>query len=128
MILAIRTDKPQAELYLYKSSQMISFKKWQAHKSLAATIHICIKELLDSTEVSWEDIKGIIYFQGPGSFTGLRIGASVANTLAYSNNIPLANANGKAWVAEGIKALPDSKEAVALPKYGSEPHITTPKK
>lgn len=42
--------------------------------------------------VHWEDLKGIEVRVGPGSFTGLRVGVSVANALGFSLNIPV---NGK---------------------------------
>ena len=42
--------------------------------------------------VSWDVLEGIEVETGPGSFTGLRVGVSVANALGYSLGIPV---NGK---------------------------------
>lgn len=42
--------------------------------------------------VNWKKLKGIEVETGPGSFTGLRVGVSVANALGYSLKIPV---NGK---------------------------------
>lgn len=128
MILTIRTDKPEAEVGLYEGEQQKAYKKWQAHRELGLTIHIVIKELLDKEYIGWSDIKGVIYFKGPGSFTGLRIGASVANALAVSNNIPVASQDGEEWIENGIKSLSKNQETAALPEYGSEPHVTAQKK
>lgn len=51
-----------------------------------------IMELLRTTNNEPRTLKGIEVETGPGSFTGIRVGVSVANALAYSLNIPV---NGK---------------------------------
>jgi tRNA threonylcarbamoyladenosine biosynthesis protein TsaB len=128
-ILTIRTDKPEAELGLYLNGRQIAYVQWQAHRALAETIHIKIKELLDSEGKNLHQIEGLVVFKGPGSFTGLRIGISVANALAASLNIPIVATNGNNWTAEGLNRLKNSEnEHITLPEYGSPPHITKPRK
>lgn len=51
-----------------------------------------IEKLLKSQKKSFKDLTGIEVETGPGSFTGLRVGVSVANALAFSLGIPV---NGK---------------------------------
>ena len=51
-----------------------------------------IVELLKKEEKKLEDIKEIKVNTGPGSFTGLRVGVSVANALGWALKIPV---NGK---------------------------------
>lgn len=51
-----------------------------------------ITKLLDREKMIFKDLKGIQVETGPGSFTGLRVGLSVANTLGFSLGIPV---NGK---------------------------------
>jgi tRNA threonylcarbamoyl adenosine modification protein YeaZ len=48
-----------------------------------------IKEILDENSLKAKDINKIIVVNGPGSFTGIRIGLTVAKVLAYSLNIPI---------------------------------------
>lgn len=51
-----------------------------------------IFKLLQTTNYELKTLKGIGVETGPGSFTGLRVGASVANALGFSLGIPV---NGK---------------------------------
>ncbi len=78
LILTLRTDKPQAELGLYEDRQPIVTLSWQADRQLVETIHLKLKELLDSAKKQLSEVEGIACFEGPGSFTGLRIGLSMA--------------------------------------------------
>lgn len=129
LVLTIRTDKPESEIGLYKDGQKIAYETWQAHRALAETIHQKIKELLDRNQLELSGIQAILVFKGPGSFTGLRIGMSVANALSYSLNIPVATAHGGDWLKTGLDQLANGQdEVVALPDYGAPAHITAPKK
>jgi tRNA threonylcarbamoyladenosine biosynthesis protein TsaB len=128
MILTIRTDKPEAEVGLYNDQQELVYKTWQAHRELGSTIHANLKSLLDSQKLDWSDVTGIVYYHGPGSFTGLRIGASVANALAFANKIPVASVGGEVWINSGIQMILNKETGIAIPEYGAEAHITTPKK
>ena len=126
IILALRTDKPEAELYLYKDKTKLGETKWQAHRELSNTLHTKIKEILNMSSILLDEIEGIVCFEGPGSFTGLRIGLSVANTLAYSYSLPIVARGGEKWLETGIKDLLAGKNnKIALPKY-DRPAATTP--
>lgn len=74
-----------------------------------------IEEKLKENHKSWNDIEKITYYSGPGSFTGLRIGASLVNTLAHELEVPLYDHHGKL-------------HKIILPDYGRPARITAPKK
>ncbi len=129
LILSIRTDKPEAEIGLFDGQTQLAYKTWQAHRELSNTIHIKIEQLLDQQHKKFQDVQGIVCFQGPGSFTGLRIGLTVGNTLAYSFNTPIVAERDEGWLQKGITRLRNGKsDALALPEYGAAAHITVPKK
>ncbi len=48
-----------------------------------------IANMLKENNISVDDIKKIIVVNGPGSFTGIRIGLTIAKTLAWAKNIPI---------------------------------------
>ncbi len=129
LVLSIRTDKPEAEIGLYEAEDQLAYTTWHAHRDLSVTIHTKINELLHFQGQSLERLAGIVVFKGPGSFTGLRIGLSVANALAYGLGIPVISTKGKNWIATGLRRLQKGdNETVALPEYGSPVHITPPRK
>lgn len=129
LALSIRTDKPEAEVGLYTDTDKVAYLAWQAHRQLAETIHQKIEEILHASDKQIQDLGGIVVYEGPGSFTGLRIGISVANALAYSLGIPVVAASGENWAEKGLVSLPNQQlGAYAVPAYGGTANITRPKK
>lgn len=128
IILTIRTDKPEAELGIYEDTTQLAYEIWEAHRQLAETIHQKIANLLQSQKLNLKDIEGIVVYQGPGSFTGLRIGISVANALAYGLGVPIVG-NENNWIEQCVKRLLNNEtDKVALPHYGAPVHITEQRK
>lgn len=125
MILSIRTDKPKAEVGLFDYDKKLAYETWEAHRELSATIHKKILELLKEQNKTFQDLDGIVCFKGPGSFTGLRIGLTVANTLATELNVPIVGTSGKKWCAQGLDDLAkNNSDQIVLPDYGAPVHIT----
>lgn len=129
LILTVRTDKPEAEIGLYDNQRQLAYVTWQAHRELAETIQQRIDNLLRQQGKQLSDLRGAVVFKGPGSFTGLRIGLSVANALAYALKLPIVAGTGDDWLLGGIaKLVKGQNEQITLPEYGAEPHITRQKK
>jgi tRNA threonylcarbamoyladenosine biosynthesis protein TsaB len=89
--------------------------EWDSGRSLAKNLLKFIHDKLTENGKDWQDITEINFMSGPGSFTGLRIGATVVNTLASQLEIPLYNHRG-----EKVKLI--------MPEYGRPANITPPKK
>ena len=88
---------------------------WESGRDLAEKLHAFVRDKLAKNGKTWTDISEIVYMAGPGSFTGLRIGAAFVNALASELNIPLFNHKGE-------------KVKIILPEYGAGANITAPKK
>jgi len=102
LILCLRTDKREAEVYIYENGKKLAEQKWEAHRKLADTIDVKIEVVLNSVGLDMAQIERIVIYEGPGSFTGLRIGFSVANAIGYSQNIPVVAASGEVWINAGL--------------------------
>ena len=129
LILTIRTDQPEAEIGLFEGQTKLAYETWHAHRELSVTVHAKIEALLTSQGSQLSDLQGIVGFAGPGSFTGLRIGLTVANALAYGLQIPVVASRGDDWILTGTARLDHGeRDEIALPEYGAPVHITKQKK
>ena len=129
MILALRTDKPEAEIYLHDGRDVVSSHSWAAHRQLSVQLIYEINELLNANDISKSDLSGIAVFKGPGSFTGLRIGISVANAMADGLELPIVSKKGEDWLSLAVAGIQAGEnENIALPEYGGEANITKPRK
>lgn len=92
MILFINTqDMKKAEVALKKEGKILdSLTDYNEYGS--QILLPLIEKILKQNSLDYKDLKGIEVSTGPGSFTGLRVGVSVANALGYSLEIPV---NGK---------------------------------
>ena len=68
---------------------VIAEDKEKLEKDLSKYTLQKIKELIIKNNISFDDIEKIIVVNGPGSFTGIRIGLTIAKTLAWVKNIPI---------------------------------------
>lgn len=89
--------------------------QFRAGHDMAEKIFTFIHEKLQENHADWQDISEITFYSGPGSFTGLRIGAAIVNTLADQLQVPLFDHHG-------------AKHQVIIPDYGRPANITPPKK
>ena len=129
LTLTIRTDNPEAEIGLYEDGASLDYYTWHAHRELSVTLLQKIQDILEDNNKQLADINGIIGFAGPGSFTGLRIGLTVVNTLGYGLQVPVVATQNEDWIARGItKLAKGDQDAIALPEYGAPVHITQQKK
>jgi tRNA threonylcarbamoyladenosine biosynthesis protein TsaB len=129
LALTIRTDNPEAEIGLYEDGKKLAYDSWHAHRELSATLLSRIEDLLKGQDKTLKDLNGVVCFQGPGSFTGLRIGLTVADTLVYGLSLPIVAAMEEGWIQTGLERLQAGEDdRIALPHYGAPVHITQQKK
>lgn len=89
-ILQIETATRNCSVALSKDGQTVICKEIaESGYSHAEKLHLFIEEILQEAQLQFKDLSAIAVSQGPGSYTGLRIGVSAAKGLCYSLNIPL---------------------------------------
>lgn len=86
----------------------------------SADILPAIEGVLKNHKIELKDITAIAVNQGPGSFTGVRVGIAVANTLAWSLDIPVVGYREGQLESAIAKTLPNKFSKIVLPSYPSK--------
>ena len=89
MLLAVDTSTAQVGLALHDGSQVISEYAWRSSQRHTVELAPAIFELLKRCGLTMDDIRALGVALGPGSFTSLRVGLSLAKGLALSRHLPL---------------------------------------
>lgn len=89
-ILNIETATKNCSVAIAKDGQtLICSEIAEEGYSHAEKLHVFIEGVLQQSGVAFRDLSAIAVSQGPGSYTGLRIGVSAAKGLCYALGIPL---------------------------------------
>lgn len=129
MILLMDTSTGTCKLTLIDADEVLLVDEWQADRTLADGLLARLENALKQVGSEWNGLTAIGVFMGPGSFTGLRIGMSIANTLSDSLNIPIVGAKGEQWQIDARRRLEHGEnDELVLPFYGQAPNITKPRK
>jgi tRNA threonylcarbamoyladenosine biosynthesis protein TsaB len=89
-ILNIETATKNCSVALAKEGKTILCKEIaEEGYSHAERLHVFIEEIIKEAGITFQDLSAIAVSQGPGSYTGLRIGVSAAKGLCFALDIPL---------------------------------------
>jgi tRNA threonylcarbamoyladenosine biosynthesis protein TsaB len=89
IILHIETATDICSVALSKGKQLLGLKEEANGYSHAENLILFIQELISSCDMTPENLDAVCLSAGPGSYTGLRIGAATAKGLCYTSDIPL---------------------------------------
>lgn len=85
-ILAIDTSALVATAALCDDEKLIAVYSQKAGMTHSQTMLPIIKNIMDNTETNIDDVDMIAVSEGPGSFTGIRIGIATVKGLAFGKN------------------------------------------
>lgn len=106
--LFISTYNENIIIGLLENSKLLKEKRKESEKSHSIYLIPMIEEILKEENISLNDINEIIVINGPGSFTGIRLGITVAKTLAFTLNIPIKTITS----IEAISASNEQKDKI----------------
>jgi tRNA threonylcarbamoyladenosine biosynthesis protein TsaB len=89
IILNIDTAVDSAMICLAENGKTIASRKNENQKEHAAWMQPAIVRLLEENALGPRDLSAVSVSNGPGSYTGLRVGLASAKGLCYALNIPL---------------------------------------
>lgn len=90
-ILALETATRRCSVALFKDGKELAWRDQEEPNGFihAEKLHVFIQEVLQEAQVTPADLQAIALGLGPGSYTGLRIGASAAKGLAHALSLPV---------------------------------------
>jgi tRNA threonylcarbamoyladenosine biosynthesis protein TsaB len=89
MILAIDTATRCASIALYNRTGVLAEESWRSENNHSVEVMPAIIRLMERQGASLQALTGIAVALGPGSFTGLRIGMSLAKGLSFALQVPI---------------------------------------
>lgn len=89
MILYINTTDQKQVIVSLRNDGKIIDSLGEKNKLGSQVLLPMIEKILELRQLKYLDLKGIEVATGPGSFTGLRVGVSVANALGFALEIPV---------------------------------------
>ncbi len=111
-ILCIETSTNVCSVALSRNGEVLTLQETNEFKSHSEKITIFIQECLDEAGIGFSDISAIAISKGPGSYTGLRIGASTAKGLCMALDIPLIAIGSLDVLRDGVKEELDEQDAI----------------
>lgn len=112
-LLHIETSVPYASIALTSDGALLS-EKFTGHNK-ASEIPGLIRESLEETKRKIKDLDALSLSAGPGSYTGLRVGAGLAKGVCHARNIPLIAIPTLWSMASFLIQEVDDKEALFCP-------------
>lgn len=129
MILVINTTQPENTfIALARDGFIINKKELKSKHHQSEKLLPEISKLIPTTKL--KNLKAIIVVTGPGAFTSIRIGITIANTLAYALKIPVIGVkatefkNSEELIKIGETRLKSVRGVKPVqPFYGKKPNI-----
>ena len=87
--LFISTFDKLITIGLLKDGKTASILEKESSRNHSMFVMPMIDELFKNNKIETTSLNEIIVVNGPGSFTGVRLGVTIAKTLAYTLNIPI---------------------------------------
>ena len=88
-VLALETANEQCSVSIVNDTQELFFQLDERAKAQTQTILPMIEQGFAQTETATADLTAVAFSRGPGSFSGVRINAAVAQALAWSHDLPV---------------------------------------
>ncbi|MFA7400906.1 MAG: tRNA (adenosine(37)-N6)-threonylcarbamoyltransferase complex dimerization subunit type 1 TsaB [Bacteroidales bacterium] len=104
-ILCIESSTEICSVALAKQNQLLAIKENSNGNTHAEQLMPFVDAILSQTGINTSQINAVCISEGPGSYTGLRIGTSTAKGLCFALNIPLIAINTLQTMAWGARKL-----------------------
>lgn len=116
MELSIDTSTRQASIGLSQNGDIIAKNSWKSEQNHSKECFPKIIDLLEKTNLKSSDIHAVFVSKGPGGFSALRVGISIAKSFAIGSKIPIVGVSS--LDIEAYEFINDSKTVWAVINAG----------
>ena len=113
-LLALETANEQCSVSLIDDTQELFFQLDVRPKAQTQTILPLIEQALHQSNTQLADLTAIAFSRGPGSFSGVRINAAVAQALAWSHDLPVIPVSSLQALAQAAYRLTGLSQVSAV--------------
>ncbi len=126
-LLAIDTSSDRAGVALFNGHDMY-LRQWPSVRAQTTQVLPVIRQLITAANLTVADLAAVAVATGPGTFTGLRVGMSLAKGFALGRSIPLIGvptleASALPWTMAGLSViaiLPAGRGRLVWQRFGQE--------
>ncbi|WP_245851045.1 tRNA (adenosine(37)-N6)-threonylcarbamoyltransferase complex dimerization subunit type 1 TsaB [Paenibacillus herberti] len=127
LVLAIDSSTPMLAAALVRGNELLGSVQSLAERNHSAHAVPAVQRLLKAAGIDGSQLAGIAAGRGPGSYTGVRIAASIAKTLAWTWGVPLLGVSSLESLAVGAWSAANSADAdgagAPVVEYAGEQHM-----
>lgn len=124
-ILSIETSTSICSVAIHEQGELIALAEIKEPGAHAEKLLLLVDELFEKAGLSFGDLDAVAVSQGPGSYTGLRIGVSTAKGIAYALEIPLIGINTLQAMAASQPVAPGDYVVAVLDARRKEVYTQT---
>lgn len=103
MLLCLETATPVCSVALNSACCTLAMRETEGQNAHSEKITNFIREVMEEAKINYSQLDAVAVSQGPGSYTGLRIGVSTAKGVCYAANLPLMAIDTLEAMAHGMK-------------------------
>ena len=103
MILCLETATPVCSVALNSACCTLAMRETEGQNAHSEKITNFIREVMEEAKINYPQLDAVAVSQGPGSYTGLRIGVSTAKGICYAADLPLMAIDTLEAMAYGMK-------------------------
>ena len=124
-ILSIETSTSICSVAIHEQGELIALAEIKEPGAHAEKLLLLVDEVFEKAGLSFADLDAVAVSQGPGSYTGLRIGVSTAKGIAYALEIPLISINTLQAMAASQSVAPGDYVVAVLDARRKEVYTQT---
>ena len=115
LILGIETSTKICSVAVSDGEKLLAIEEEGGEYSHSEKLTVFIQKVLGRAGLQLKDVDAVAVSKGPGSYTGLRIGVSVAKGLCYALDKPLIAVDTLQAMAKNVAALPNQSKTLFSP-------------